>query len=191
MAISESAYPTFAEERDVLLQRLRREQALDAYAELQEEIERSGYDERYALTDTAAAFALSLKRVDGITLAAAVSEDAQVLNADVVKSALFSADLIEGENSSVINVDDETSVMVRVAQNYPPEVIPLDQVRTQISAEVRREKALDLIDEASADALSLLEQGEGVSQVASDLGKRWTTLESVNRTRADDDTTRE
>ena len=68
---------------------------------------------------------------------------------------------------------------------------PLDQVRTQISAEVGREKALDLIDEASADALSLLEQGEGVSQVASDLGKRWTTLESVNRTRADDDTTRE
>ena len=191
VAVSEAAYPTFAEERDVLLQRLRREQALDAYAELQEEIERSGYDERYALTDTAAAFALSLKRVDGITLAAAVSEDAQVLNADVVKSALFSADLIEGENSSVINVDDETSVMVRVAQNYPPEVIPLDQVRTQISAEVRREKALDLIDEASADALSLLEQGEGVSQVASDLGKRWTTLESVNRTRADDDTTRE
>ena len=101
------------------MQRLRREQALDAYAELQEEVERSGYDERYALTDTAAAFALSLKRVDGITLAAAVSEDAQVLNADVVKSALFSADLIEGENSSVINVDDETSVMVRVAQTIP------------------------------------------------------------------------
>ncbi len=191
VAISEATYPTFAEERDTLLQRLRRELALDAYAELQEEVERSAYDERYALSETAAAFALSLKRVDGITQGAEVSDDAQVLNAGVVKAALFSADLIEGENSSVINVDDETSVMVRVAQNYPPEVIPLAQVRTQISAEVRREKALDLIDEASADALILLEQGEGVSQVASGLGKRWTTLESVNRTRADDDVTRE
>ncbi|HAH80877.1 MAG TPA: hypothetical protein DCL88_06585, partial [Gammaproteobacteria bacterium] len=72
VAISEATYPTFAEERDTLLQRLRRELALDAYAELQEEVERSAYDERYALSETAAAFALSLKRVDGITKGAEV-----------------------------------------------------------------------------------------------------------------------
>ena len=64
-------------------------------------------------------------------------------------------------------------------------------MRVQISAEVRREKALRLIDEAAAGALDRLEQGEGVSRVASDLGKRWTTLELVNRSAAEDDMARE
>ena len=191
VGISETAYPSFAVEREALIQRLRREDALDAFAELQEEIERSAYDERYALSETASAFALSLRQVDGVSQRVEVSEDAQVLNADVVKAALFSEELIEGENSSVINLDDETSIVVRVAQNYPSEVIPLEQVRSQISAEVRREKSLSLIDEAKADALSKLEQGEGVSRVASGLGKRWTTLDSVNRTQGDDEVVRD
>ena len=43
--------------------------------------------------------------------------------------------------------------------------------------------------EARTLAVEYDEQGKG--QVASGLGKRWTTLESVNRTRADDDVTRE
>ena len=191
VGISAAAYPSFALERDALIQRLRREAALDAFAELQEEIERSAYDERYALSETASKFALSLRRVDGVSQSGEVSEDAQVLNADMVKAALFSDELIEGENSSVINLDDETSIVVRVAQNYPSEAIPLEQVRSQISGEVRREKSLNLIDEAKADALSKLEQGEGVSQVASGLGKRWTTLDSVNRTQGDDEVARE
>ena len=92
---------------------------------------------------------------------------------------------------AVINVGDETSLVLRVAQNYPSEVIPLEQVRAQIIAEIRREKSLSLLDEAKADALNKLEQGEGVSQVASDMGKRWTTLESVNRTQGDDEAARE
>ena len=191
VGISAAAYPSFALERDALIQRLRREAALDAFAELQEEIERSAYDERYALSETASKFALSLRRVDGVSQSGEVSEDAQVLNADVVKAALFSDELIQGENSSVINLDDESSIVVRVAQNYPSEVLPLEQVRSQISGEVRREKSLNLIDEAKADALSKLEQGEGVSQVASGLGKRWTTLDSVNRTQGDDEVARE
>ena len=191
VGISAAAYPSFALERDALIQRLRREAALDAFAELQEEIERSAYDERYALSETASTFALSLRRVDGVSQSGEVSEDARVLNADMVKVALFSDELIEGENSSVINLDDETSIVVRVAQNYPSEAIPLEQVRSRISGEVRREKSLNLIDEAKADALSKLEQGEGVSQVASGLGKRWTTLDSVNRTQGDDEVARE
>ena len=191
LGISQTTYPSFAEQRETLVQRVRRELALDAFAELQEEVERSAYDERYALSETAAAFALELKRVDGIAQSSEVGEDAQVLNADLVKTTLFSPELIEGENSSVINVDDETSVMVRIVQNYAPELIPLEQVRVQISAEVRREKALSLIDEAAAGALDRLEQGEGVSSVASDLGKRWTTLELVNRSAAEDDMARE
>ena len=191
LGISQATYPNFAQERDALAQRLRRELALDAFVELQEEVERSAYDERYTLSETAAAFALSLKRVDGVSQGGEVNENAGVINANEVKAALFSEELTTGENSAVINVGDETSLVLRVAQNYPSEVIPLEQVRAQIIAEIRREKSLSLVDEAKADALNKLEQGEGVSQVASDMGKRWTTLESVNRTQGDDEAARE
>ena len=90
----------------------------------------------------------------------------------------------------MINIDDDTGIVVRVVQNYPPKPLPFEQVEVQISAEIRRDKALAEIEEAKADALNQLEEGVGVSQVATDLGKRWTSLELIGREQSQDDNER-
>ena len=75
-----------------------------------------------------------------------------------------------------------------MVQNYPPAPRPYEQVEVQISAEIRRDKALAEIEEAKADALEPTgTRGPGVSQVATDLGKRWTSLELIGRNQSQDD----
>ncbi|MGB0998682.1 MAG: hypothetical protein ACPGXJ_10430, partial [Pseudomonadales bacterium] len=154
--------------------------------DLQEDIERSVYDERFGLAETAAAFNLEVNTASNLTRTAA-DENQPLLSSSEVNAAVFSEDLAAGENSPVINIDDETSIVVRVVQNYPPAPRPYEQVEVQISAEIRRDKALAEIEEAKANALNQLEQGVGVSQVATDLGKRWTSLELIGRNQSQDD----
>jgi peptidyl-prolyl cis-trans isomerase D len=190
VGLTDVEYPSFTQQRDVLEQRVRQEQAVDAFADLQEDIERSAYDERFGLTETAAAFDLEVVNVTNLTRESAALEGQGVLSAAEVRAAIFSDDLLAGENSPVINPDDETSVVVRVVQDYPPEALPFDEVEVQISAEIRREKALAEIEAAKDNALTQLQQGIGVSQVATELGKRWTSLELVVRTQAQDETQR-
>ena len=190
VGLTDVEYPSFAQQRDVLEQRVRQEQAVDAFADLQEDIERSAYDERFGLTETAAAFDLEVVNVTNLTRESAALERQGVLAAAEVRAAIFSDDLAAGENSPVINPDDETSVVVRVVQDYPPEALPFDEVEVQISAEIRREKALAEIEAAKDNALTQLQQGVGVSQVATELGKRWTSLELIVRTQAQDETQR-
>ena len=190
VGLTDVEYPSFTQQRDVLEQRVRQEQAVDAFADLQEDIERSAYDERFGLTETAAAFDLEVVSVTNLTRESAALESQSVLGAADVRAAVFSDDLAAGENSPVINPDDETSVVVRVVQDYQPEALPFDEVEVQISAEIRREKALAEIEAAKDNALTQLQQGIGVSQVATELGKRWTSLELVVRTQAQDETQR-
>ena len=190
LAINDVEYPSFAEERASLEQRLREEMALDDFVQLRDDIERSAYDERYGLAETAAAFGLEVVSVKDVSRNSTIDETQEVLAAADVIATIFSDDTVVGENSPVINIDDRTSVVVRVAEDYAPEALPFEQVEVQISAEIRREKALAAIEEAKANALNQLEQGVGVSQIAAELGGRWTTLELIVRNQGEDDVER-
>ena len=190
LAVTDVEYPSFAEERAGLEQRLREEMALGEFVQLRDDIERSAYDERYGLTETAAAFGLEVVNVTGVTRNSTVEEAQGVLTAAEVTATIFSNDTVVGENSAVINIDDRTSVVVRVAEDYAPEALLFEQVEVQISAEIRREKALAAIEEAKANALNQLEQGVGVSQIATELGGRWTTLELIVRNQGEDEVER-
>lgn len=190
LAKNETDYPSFAQERAGLEQRIRQEQALDAFSDLREDIERSVYDEQFGLVETAAGFNLEVSTASNLTRSATLGEEHQLLAATEVNTAIFSEELSAGENSPVINIDDDTGIVVRVVQNYPPKPLPFEQVEVQISAEIRRDKALAEIEEAKADALNQLEEGVGVSQVATDLGKRWTSLELIGREQSQDDNER-
>jgi peptidyl-prolyl cis-trans isomerase D len=108
--------------------------------------------------------------------------DANVLvnNPDVLE-ALFSEEILAGENSQMIQVSDTEAVVVRVAQQYKPTEIALEDVAQDIEAELRSERGLAAIEEAKLDAMTALEAGTGVSEVATSLGERWVTLESVGR----------
>ena len=174
--------PTFAEEKNNILDRLRAEAAGEAFDAAVEELEQRAFEERYELTETASAMGLSLQRAEGITESVASDGQQWALagNSDVIDS-LFSTEGLEGENSAVIVMNDGRAVVVRVAQYHAPEQLTLADVRQTILDELKQETARSEIEADKANALAQLEEGVSVSEVANDLGKRWATHELITR----------
>ena len=174
--------PTFAEEKNNILDRLRAEAAGEAFDAAVEELEQRAFEERYELTETASAMGLSLQRAEGITESEASDGQQWALagNSDVIDS-LFSTEGLEGENSAVIVMNDGRAVVVRVAQYHAPEQLTLADVRQTILDELKQEAARGEIEADKANALAQLEEGVSVSEVANDLGKRWATHELITR----------
>ena len=174
--------PTFAEEKNNILDRLRAEAAGEAFDAAVEELEQRAFEERYELTETASAMGLSLQRAEGITESVASDGEQWALagNSDVIDS-LFSTEGLEGENSAVIVMNDGRAVVVRVAQYHAPEQLTLADVRQTILDELKQETARSEIEADKANALAQLEEGVSVSEVANDLGKRWATHELITR----------
>ena len=174
--------PTFAEEKNNILDRLRAEAAGEAFDAAVEELEQRAFEERYELTETASAMGLSLQRAEGITESVASDGQQWALggNSDVIDS-LFSTEGLEGENSAVIVMNDGRAVVVRVAQYHAPEQLTLADVRQTILDELKQEAARGEIEADKANALAQLEDGVSVSEVANDFGKRWATHELITR----------
>ena len=174
--------PTFAEEKNNILDRLRAEAAGEAFDAAVEELEQRAFEERYELTETASAMGLSLQRAEGITESVASDGQQWALagNSDVIDS-LFSTEGLEGENSAVIVMNDGRAVVVRVALYHAPEQLTLADVRQTILDELKQEAARSEIEADKANALAQLEEGVSVSEVANDLGKRWATHELITR----------
>ncbi|HBK19458.1 MAG TPA: hypothetical protein DDZ38_12520, partial [Gammaproteobacteria bacterium] len=91
------------------------------------------------------------------------------------QDALFSEEVIQGENSPLINIDDDRALVLRVNEVYPAEQLPLAQVRDQLNAELGREMAQANIELAAENALLELRGGAAVGQVAASLGASWQT----------------
>ena len=174
--------PTFADQREDIVTRLRSEAASEAFDLAMEDLEQRAFEERYELSETAQAVNSNVQSAKGITqqIGGQQSLWKYAANTDVIDS-LFSSEGLDGENSPVLMVDEGVAIVARVSQYNPSEQQGLDDVRDRINEELRLESALSQIESDKADALARLEAGDSVSAVASNLGKRWQRAELATR----------
>ena len=100
-----------------------------------------------------------------------------------VRRALLSTDVIDnGFNSTPIDVSESQAIVGRMISRTAPTLLPLEEVRARVTAEVTRRDAT-LMAEADRDAAydKVLETGD-YSSVATEFGFEWTTKDGVLRT---------
>lgn len=96
-------------------------------------------------------------------------------NRQFVQTAFSDGVLVDGMNSSLLELDPETVVVLRVKQHLKPETQPLEQVREGIVQRLQAEKAAE---QAKADGEALvarLKAGEDVGTLD------WKTFEAAGR----------
>lgn len=189
--ISKVEVPSFEEEKDGILANLRREAAQEVFEEKIDELEQQAFEERFGLTQTAEALALDIMRAQGVSQTGAQTNgiappSAQAVfgNAAVLE-ALFSPEGVEGENSAVLRLGDDRAVVVRASTHYPAAQLALSEVKETVAEQLRVEAAQSLIEADKTRALEQLASGASVSDVANELGKRWTTREMITRNQVD------
>ena len=177
--VEQEDYPSLEAQRDELAQKVRRGMAAELFAERARVLEDSAYDEQSSLQKTGENVGVE------VLVAERVVESAPpegLLSTPNVVSAIFSDDVLAGNNSNGIVLGEEQIVFVRVNDQFPPELKPLEEVAESIRTALEREAALVLVDEHKAQGIVRLEAGESVTEIANSLSSNWIPVDRANRT---------
>ncbi len=95
-------------------------------------------------------------------------------NRQVIQAAFSDEVLVDGANSSVIELDPNTTVVVRVKQHLEAKALELDQVRDAIVQQLQRSKAAEKARSEGEELLTKLRDGQVVEQ-------QWQVVEAATR----------
>ena len=105
-----------------------------------------------------------------------------VLDSYDVREQVLVPDVLENAfNSRVIEVDDRQALVARLVSRTPPELKPLENVRVQIRAVLKREEAARLVERDRDAAYKQLLETEDFNEVASEFGVAWITVDRLYR----------
>lgn len=157
-------------------QELKDQQAVDQFYELQSELEKVAFEYPDSLDDAAEAIKAEIKTTDFIS----ELDAPELLKTPAVLQAIVSPEVKEdGLNSEVIEVAPEHVIVVRVEDARDETVLPLEEVRSQVTktlASVKGEQsAIELADSLVAD----LKQGK--QELLEQNGLAFGELETVDR----------
>ncbi|AVO60010.1 SurA N-terminal domain-containing protein [Pseudomonas chlororaphis] len=168
--------PSFASLKDKLTRELKTQQVEQRFVEATKQLEDSSFEasdlaqpaqELKLTVHTSAPFG----REGGEGIAA---------NRAVIQAAFSPEVLDEGANSTAIELDPETVVVLRAKEHRKPEQLPLESVASSIRAQLAKEHA-SAAAKAKADALiASLREGKTALKAPVD-GQNWKVSETVTR----------
>lgn len=100
-----------------------------------------------------------------------------------VLAAAFAEDVLEGNNSEPLELDDHRLIALRVRERIPERVRPLEEVADDIAGRLRGEAAAAAARERGEALVSRLTAGggEAMAGVAAESGGEWRRYERVGR----------
>jgi peptidyl-prolyl cis-trans isomerase D len=91
-------------------------------------------------------------------------------NNQAVIEAAFSADVLDGRLSSIVEVEKGRGVVLRATDHHLPQQKPLEAVRREVVNAWKKERGVELAAAAAAEAVKRLDAGESFDAVAKSLG---------------------
>ncbi|KFX69387.1 peptidylprolyl isomerase [Pseudomonas taeanensis MS-3] len=168
--------PSFASLKSKLERELKAQKVEQRFVEVSKELEDSAF-EASDLAQPAQELGLEIKTTEAFG-----REGGQGLTANrQVIQAAFSAEVLEdGSNSSVIELDPNTAVVVRVKEHRKPERLALEQVADSIRTQLTEVRASEAAKAQGEELLAALQDGQTpVDQALA--GQTWNVVEAATR----------
>ena len=183
LELEEAIVPSFLEVRDRVEAEFRAVGAEEIFVDLSSKLSEISF-EATDLVEPAEELGLELKSTGLIKRNA---QDGIAANPAVVNAAFGSDVLQDGNNSTLIEITPNHHIVVRVDEHQRSELKPLDVVREDIAATLRREKATVRASEQAKTMVAMLEDGSITRYVADQFGLQWTVLAKASRSDRDID----
>lgn len=175
LGVQAADIPSFASLKDKLTQDLKSQQVEQRFVEAVRELESAAY-ESADLQQPASELGLEIK----------VSEpfgreglDGLFANRQVLQAAFSTEVLEEGANSTAIELDPETTMVLRVKEHKRPEQIAFAEVSTQIREQLLVKRAIEQAQSQGQALLSSLQEGKtSTAQAQQDA---WQVVEAATR----------
>jgi peptidyl-prolyl cis-trans isomerase D len=109
------------------------------------------------------------------------SSDELISNPKIVSNS-FDPELISsGQNSEAIELSDNHIVVLRVLDHKVATTKAIDDVRDEVIADIRQERAAEKINESGEAIAEQLKSGTSPDSITSEIKVEWTTVEKVGR----------
>ncbi len=170
LGVQSPEVPSFDSMKPELVRELKAQQVEQRFVEASKQLEDSAF-EASDLAQPAQELGLTVQttpafpREGGEGIAA---------NRQVIQAAFSDEVLVDGANSSVIELDPNTTVVVRVKQHLEAKALELDQVRDTIVQQLQRSKAAEKARSEGEELLTKLRDGQVVE-------RQWQVVEAATR----------
>ncbi|UPQ84584.1 SurA N-terminal domain-containing protein [Pseudomonas knackmussii] len=172
LGVQSPEVPTLESMKPELVRELKAEQVEQRFVEASKQLEDTAF-ESSDLAQPAQELGLSVQTTEAFGREGGA--DGIAANRQVIQAAFSDEVLIDGANSSVIELDPDTVVAVRVKEHLQPEVLPFDEVRDDIIAQLKRSKATEQAQEAGEQLIASLREGGGETD------REWQAVEAAAR----------
>lgn len=172
LGVQSPEVPTLESMKPELVRELKAEQVEQRFVEASKQLEDTAF-ESSDLVQPAQELGLSVQTTEAFGREGGA--DGIAANRQVIQAAFSDEVLIDGANSSVIELDPDTVVAVRVKEHLQPEVLPFDEVKVDIIAQLKRSKATEQAQEAGEQLIASLREGGGETD------REWQAVEAAAR----------
>lgn len=167
-----------AEVRNQIAAEIRQEQADQKFFELAGKLGNLVYEHPDNLEEASSQLGLPLQQ----SAPFARSGGAGFAANPKISAAAFSDKVLkEGENSEVIEVNDKHLVVLRLREHMPEKQRALEEVKAQITAQLKKDKAKLRVEELANELLTRLAKGEDPRVLAKEAKVEWTRVASAAR----------
>jgi peptidyl-prolyl cis-trans isomerase D len=174
---------TFTEARDILLAEYRAEADERRFLEQADRLIDIIYEDPTTLS--AAAEELGLEVREAGPFGRLGGNEGIAANPEVVAAAF--SDLVLGQHavSDPIDLGENHILLIRLKQQLPEALKPLEEVRDQVAESVRRNRAMEAAQATAQELLDSLEIGAGIAELAESSGLELIEAEAARRTSAE------
>ena len=169
--------PSFASLEEKLQRDLKARQVEQRFVEVSKDLEDAAF-EASDLAQPAQELGLEVKTTEAFGRQGGT--EGLTANRQVVQAAFSDEVLEDGSNSSVIELDPNTVVVVRVKQHNKPEQLPLEQVADSIRAQLIKVRASEAVKAKGEEQLAALRDGQ-TPVTQADAKQGWNIVEAATR----------
>jgi peptidyl-prolyl cis-trans isomerase D len=169
--------PSFASLEEKLQRDLKARQVEQRFVEVAKELEDSAF-EASDLAQPAQELGLEVKLTEAFGRQG--GSEGLSANRQVIQAAFSDEVLEDGSNSSVIELDPDTVVVVRVKEHSKPEQLPLEQVQDSIREQLTKVRASEAVKAKGEALLTALRSGQTPIEQA-DAEQAWQVVEAATR----------
>ena len=168
LGVQSPEVPSFASLEEKLQRDLKARQVEQRFVEVSKDLEDAAF-ESSDLAQPAQELGLEVKTTEAFGRQG--GSEGLTANRQVIQAA-FSAEVLEdGSNSSVIELDPNTVVVVRVKEHNKPKQLPLEQVAASIRDQLTKVRASEAVKAKAEERLAALREGQTpVTQADSEQG---------------------
>lgn len=168
----------FDKVQDQIRKDIQNEQAEQKYYDMAEQLENLTYEHPESLQLAAEALNLPIKNSDYFSR----KGGAGIAANPKISAAAFGDDvLLKGNNSASVELGRNHIVVLRIQDHQPEAVRPLAEVKDQITATLKHEKALATVEKKAAELLSKVRGGAVASKLAEGKQVTWTAEKALKR----------